>query len=310
MPNAWGKIWPDAYSEAARDRADARAWAASGGASIAEVGRQLTSAVSAAVFLRAPDPAAVVALLLLQGWAAEASEQDYANSVSEQLGRAGVTPEPAGKLSHWKRAHRAVQLVSIARRALALTLLKGVESEEKTLATQLFTNALLLRVKEPLRLVELLMQQGADPLAAHAHDVKTRAEQQVHLDGLGIEEYNEHTQLPRAVERAYSAAGIAAAVENELPLPPQPLFRLAYSLKDASWDPRSDVALLMAVVLGRSEVNRWLHVGAMLGRGAGACRARWYERWWSADNVAILRYPSLEISWRPQRFLGKVHGSP
>lgn len=309
MPNAWGKIWPDAYSEAARDRADARAWAASGGASIAEVGRQLTSAVSAAVFLRAPDPAAVVALLLLQGPTAEASEHGYANSVAAQLGVAAVAPEGAGQLSHWKRAHRGVRLVSMARR-VAGVLLDGVESEEKALTTQLFANALLLRVGEPLRLVELLMQQGADPLAAHAHDVKTRAEQQAHLDGLGIEEYNEHTQLPRAVERAYSAAGIAAAVENELPLPPQPLFRLAYSLKDASWDPRSDVALLMAVVLGRSEVNRWLHVGAMLGRGAGACRARWYERWWSADNVAILRYPSLEISWRPQRFLGKVHGSP
>ena len=292
----------DVDAEAARHRADARAWAASGEASVAELGQRLTSAVSAAVFLRAPDPAAVIALLLLQGPTAEASEQGYANSVAGQLGRAGVTPEVTGKVSHWKRAHRGVQLVSMARRVAGF-LLGGVESEEKALTTQLFANALLLRVREPLRLVELLMQQGAGPESAHG--VKTRTEQQAHLDGLGVEEYNEHTQLPQAVKRAFAAAQL-----NELPLPSRPLFRLAYALKDASWDHRSDVALLMAVVLGRGEVDRWLHVGAMLGRGARACRARWFERWWSAEIVASLQYPSLEISLRPQRFLGKPRGQP
>ena len=251
------------------------------------------------MILRAPDPAAVVALLLLQGPTAEASEHGYANSVAAQLGVAAVAPEGAGQLSHWKRAHRGVQLVSMARR-VAGVLLDGVESEEKALTTQLFANALLLRVGEPLRLVELLMQQGADPEEAQAHGVKTRAECQAYLDGLGVEAYNERTQLPRAVERAFAAAGL-----NEQPLPPKPLFRLAYALKDASWDHRSDVALLMAV-LSCGELNRWHLVAARLSRGARACRARWFERWWSAEKVASLQYPPLEISRRPQRFLGKA----
>ena len=292
---------PDVDVESTRLRADARAWAASGEASVAEVGQRLTSAMSAAVFLRAPDSAAVVALLLLQGPTAEASEHGYANSVAAQLGGAAVAPEGAGQLSRWKRAHRGVQLVSMARR-VAGVLLGGVKSEEKTLTTQLFANALLMRVGEPLRLVELLMQQGADPEEAQARGVKTRAEWQAYLDGLGVEAYNEHTQLSRAVERAFAAAGL-----NEQPLPPKPLFRLAYALKDASWDHRSDVALLMAV-LGCGEVNRWHLVGAGLGRGARACRARWFERWWSAEKVASLQYPPLEISRRPQRFLGTARG--
>jgi hypothetical protein len=292
-----------ADNERIKDRAGFydRAWAASGEASVAEVGQRLISAMSAAVFLRAPDPAAVVALLLLQGPTAEASEHGYANSVAAQLGVAAVAPEGAGQLSHWKRAHRGVRLVSMARR-VAGVLLDGVESEEKALTTQLFANALLLRVGEPLRLVELLMQQGADPEEAQAHGVKTRAEWQAYLDGLGVEAYNERTQLPRAVERAFAAAGL-----NEQPLPPKPLFRLAYALKDASWDYRSDVALLMAV-LSCGEVNRWHLVAARLGRGARACRARWFERWWSAVKVASLQYPPLEISRRPQRFLGKARG--